>query len=358
MNTQKVVYLSLAKAKKAIVLCILAQKYMPKYDGGQEEKFGAILWGQSGIGKNGITNNLGVELTKVTGQKYRQVDVNLAGMSPEDIHGVPAIREEVLKYFTSLNFDKDEVGIFRLDEIDRPAYFQTLIEMAKYAIDRTDHRHVLPFGMFVLGMGNGSSDSNTQELSEHLKGRFCHLYVSENVAGAHDEHLAYMRKAGMSDSLLRLVEANPIVTRDEFEESAVFHKRSLSFANAILMAYKDLKKTGADFGDVLLACLSGVVTKNMALEIIRYEEMAHLPTLEEVCAAPMNAELPEDISLRHRYVTMLVNDARLRCDLGAKLIDYLMRCQNEMARYGIDKLVLDCPEIVKTSQYIKWTKVK
>jgi MoxR-like ATPase len=358
MNTQKVVYLPLSKAKKAIILCIMAQNYMPKYEGGQEEHFGAVLWGQSGIGKNGITNNIGVELSKATGEKWRQVDVNLSGMSPEDIHGVPAIRDDVLKYFTSLNFDKDEKGIFRLDEIDRPAYFQTLIEMAKYAIDRTDHRHCLPNGMFVLGMGNGNSDTNTQELSEHLKGRFCHLYVSENAPGAHDDHINYLRSQNVHESLIRLVKANPIITRDEFEESAMYHKRSIMFANAILTAYKDFKKAGKDFGDVLLACLAGVMGKNQALETIRYEEMNGLPTLEEIAKDPLNALIPDDLSLRHRFATLLVHDAKNRCDLAPQLIEYLSRLPSEMARFGIDKLIMDCPELVRTSQYIKWTKGK
>ena len=354
MNKNAVIYLSLAKAKKAIVLCVMAQKYMPVYEGGQSEKFGAILWGQSGIGKNGITNNLGVELSKATGENWCQMDVNLAGMSPEDIHGIPAIRDDVLKYFNSIQLPADAKGIFRLDEIDRPAYFQTLIEMAKYAIDRTDHRHVLPYGMFVLGMGNGRSDTNTQQLSEHLKGRFCHLYVSENVNGAHDEHIKYMKKQGVNDSLIRLVQNNPITTRDEFEEIACYHKRSVMFANAILSAYKDLKKVKSDFSDVLLACLSGVIGKNNALEVIRLEEMDGLPTLSEISKNVKLAMIPEDLSLRHRYLMVLVNEAKNDESLSPFLIEYAMRCNNELARSAIDSLVLNCPDVVKCQAYIKW----
>ena len=355
-----VIYLSLPKAKKAIVLCVMAQSYMPEYKGGQKERFGAILWGQSGIGKNGITNNLGVDLSNATGDLWCQMDVNLSGMSPEDIHGVPAIRhdaktsEEVLKYFSSIQLPADAKGIFRLDEIDRPAYYQTLIEMMKYAIDRTDHRHNLPHGMFVLGMGNGRSDTNTQELSEHAKGRFCHLYVSENVASAHDDHVDYMRSTGVEESIIRMFQADPIKTRDEFVESAVCNKRTATFANAILKAYKALKIAGSDFGDVLLACLSGVIGKDRAIEVVRLEEMQGLPTLQEVASNPLQAVIPDDLSLRHRFLTVLVNDARTKTEHAPALVTYISRFPNEIARYAMDKLVMDYPEIVKTQEYIKW----
>jgi hypothetical protein len=363
MSKQAVIYLSLPKAKKAVVLCVMAQQYLPKYDGGQQESFGAILWGQSGIGKNGITNNLGVELSKATGENWCQLDVNLSGMSPEDIHGVPAVRpdinnvgHEVLKYFNSINLPKDANVIFRLDEIDRPAYYQTLIEMMKYAIDRTDHRHNLPFGMFVLGLGNGRSDTNTQELSEHAKGRFCHLYVSENVSGAKDDHQNYMKSKGFQDSILRMFEGNPITTRDEFEESAICNKRTASFANAILTAYKDLKNAGSDFGDVLLACLAGVIGKDRAIEVIRLEELSNLPTIEEITKSPLSAIIPDDLSLRHRYLTVLVNDAKGKQHLAPALINYISRFPKEMARYAMDKMILDIPDIIKTNEYIRWEK--
>jgi hypothetical protein len=362
MSNQTVVYLSLKKAKKAIVLCVMAQNYLRKYEGGQKESFGAILWGESGIGKNGITNNLGVELSKATGENWIQVDANLSGMSPEDIQGVPVVRgtpeQEVLKYFSSLQFPKNTKGIFRLDEIDRPAWYQTLIEMMKFAVDRTDHRSVLPEGMFVLGMGNGSSDTNTVRLSDHAKGRFCHIYVSENVAGASDDHIEYMRKQGFSESLIRMVQSNPIKTRDEFEEIAIYHKRSISFANAILAAYYDLRKQGSDFSDVLLACLAGVIGKSNAIEVYRLEELSGLPSLHEIVQNPLQAIIPEDLSLRHRFLTILVHDVKSDCNLAEKLLAYIIRYPSEMARYAIDRLVLDCPDLVKCSAYINWSNKK
>ena len=350
-----VIYMSLKKAKKAVVLCVLAQKYLPKYVSGKFESFGAILWGESGIGKNGVTNDLGVEMSKTTGESYIQIDCNLSGMSPEDIHGVPVVQGEVLKYFSSLSIPSDSKGIFRLDEIDRPCYFQTLIEIAKYALDRTDHRHNLPNGMFVLGMGNGASDSNTQQLSDHLKGRFVHLYVSTNMPESLDSQVEYMEKQGYEESVIRMYKASPVKTRDEFEEIALYHNRSISFANAIMKAYKDLKKANADFGDVLLAVLAGTIGKANAIEMIRLEEMKDLPTLKQVSNDPLNAMIPNDLSLRHRYLTVLVNDASNNKALASGLVTYIARYPREMARFAYDKLVLDCPDIVKTVEYIAWS---
>ena len=355
-----VVYMSLKQSKKAVVLCVMAQKYLMTYKGGSDESFGAIIWGPSGIGKTGSTNNLAVELSNALKENWILADVNLCGMSPEDVQGVPAIRmdekikEEVLKYFNGIHFPKDSKGIFRLDEIDRPAWYQTLIEMMKYAVDRTDHRNNLPKGMFVLGMGNGSSDSNTTRLSDHAKGRFCHLYVSENVAGSAEDHQAFMREQGYNESIIRMFQNEPIKTADDFEEIALRHKRTGSFANAILSAYKDLKVAGSDFSDVLLPCLAGVIGKKSAIEIIRFEEMAHLPTLAEIVKNPLKAIVPEELSLRDRYLKVLVSDCKGDCKLAPKFIQYVARFPRELARSALDSLMLSCPDVVKTAEYIKW----
>lgn len=358
--SQDVVYLTLKQSKKAIVLCVMAQKYMPTYKTGHQDRFGAILWGQSGIGKNAITNDLGVELSASLGEMWIQMDCNLAGMAPEDIHGIPAIRTvkdvEVVKYFNSIALPANAKGIFRLDEIDRPAYFQTLIAMAKYSIDRTDHLHTLPYDMFVLGLGNGTSDGHTETLSEHLRGRFCHLYVSTQIQGAADDHIEYMKKAGFSDAVIRMVQSNPVETRDEFEEITAYNNRTIKFADAILKAYKDLKSVGSDFSDVLLATLAGCVGKNAALEIIRIEEMSHLPTLSEIVNSPMTAIVPDDLSLRQRYLTMLVHDAKSDCDKAATLIKYIGRYPAELARFQIERLILDCHMVAQSQEYIDWQR--
>ena len=355
-----VVYLSLKKARKAIVLAIMAQKYLPVYESGVRESFGAFLWGESGIGKNGITNDLGIEMTEATKSLWIQYAVNVCGMAPEDVQGIPVVREdkkaqeEILKYFSSMKFKGTEQGIFVLDEFDRPQWAQTVTEMIKFAVDRTDHRAVLPAKMFVLAMGNGVSDINTIRLSDHIKGRFCHIYVSENVEGAADEHIAYMRNKGFNESIIRMFQADPIKTRDEFQQSAIRHKRSGSFANAIVSAYKDMKAKGIDFSDVLLAVLAGVIGKKHAVEVIRYEELGHLPSLKDVCDAPKKAMMPEDMSLCHQYLTVLVSDVRTQCALAPKLLEYIMRYPAEMARFAIENMVRDCPEVVKCPQYVTW----
>lgn len=345
----QVVYCRISQVEKIAKLAIIAQGFMP-----EGKNFGLCVWGESGIGKTSVTDNLADHFSAKQGVKWALVDCNLSACVPEDVSGYPRVMEEKLGYLTQWQMADDSSGVFRIDEFDRPAYFQNLIATAKFAIDRQGDTK-LPEKWFVLALGNGISDSHTEELTEHLKGRFVHVYVSTNSQKAQDERLDYLKTLGVDDFILQYEVMNPYKTRDEFEPHAVENYRTRVYAYAIIKAYQALMQAGHDVSDVILPLLAGAIGKNGAIELLKLMDLKNLPTLDEVIANPKTTEIPDDLSLRHKYITVLVNQATNDCEKATKLLDYLVRLPNEVARYAIDTLMLGCPDIVKTQTYVQWS---
>jgi hypothetical protein len=345
---KNVVYITLGKVRKAVALAILAQGFMPT-----AKRFGAMVWGQSGIGKNGVTDGLAEFFTAKTQEPWGMIDCNVSSMAPEDLTGLPKIENGVTTYFAPYKLPENSKGIFRVDEFDRPAYFQNLVTVAKFAIDRTMPSS-LPLNWFVLGLANGVSDCQTQELTEHLKGRFMHLYVTTNGSEAKKEFENYQVNRETSAAIRKLTMLDPVLTRDEFEEHAVYNNRSIEYADAILKAYEHMKAQGADYSDVLFPCLAGCIGKHSAIELMKLYELSDLPTLDQVCLSPLTATIPADLSLRHKYISMLVHEAQNDCQIAKKLMVYLVRLPNEVARYAIEILSTACPDVMQCESYIKW----
>ena len=345
----KVVYLTVAQVPKAISLCLMAQSHMPT-----GKRFGALVWGQSGIGKNAVTDKLGDLFGKATGKAYMMYDCNLSACAPEDITGLPIIQNGKTVDIPRYAFPTDSYGIIRLDEMDRPAYRQNLVAIVKYALDKTVD-NPLPSNWMVLGLGNGMSDEGTQPLTEHIKGRFCHLYVSMNTTKAQEELENVYRKQGMPEALIKLHKMNPLKTRDEFEEIAVDNPRGRMYAGAILKAYEALKEVGADYSDVLLAVLAGTIGKVLAVELLTLNDLANLPDLDAVIANPKGTEIPNDLGLRCKYLDCLVATAQGDCNKAVKLLDYLVRYPAEIARNSIEQLATSCPKVTTAKTYVEWS---
>lgn len=348
MNNSGVITIRQSQIKQAVMLCILAQGHMPV-----GKKFGAIVWGQSGTGKNNATDNLHKDFSELTGEQWGFLDINVSGIMPEDMTGLPTESNGKAKYLPLIESGKERFGICRLDEIDRPTSMSVLIQTAKFAIDRTTV-NPLPENWFILGQGNGVSDSFTQELTEHIKGRFVHLYVTMNTQKSREEYSSYLESRKAHPSTLKVNRLSPISTRDEFEVHAVDNCRTREYADCIVKAYFDAKENGQDFSEVLFPVLAGTVGKVLAAEFMKCIELDGMPTLDEVCNDPAKATIPKDLSLRHRFVSILIAEASDDCAKAEKLVEYVVRYPAEVARFALDTLILSCPAVAKCSAYVKW----
>lgn len=334
----------------ATCLCILAQRFMPK-----GQKFGMMVWGSSGIAKSAMASKVGpimeVILSKVEGKKitFPRCEFNASNSGPEDLKGLPIIAKNAhgnyITKFAPIHDWKGETaseyGLFDCDELDRTMDPSTINAWARYAIDGAGDCP-LPPKWFVLGMGNGGSDSNTTELSEHCRGRMVHVYASVNSAEARRDYETYVSEMDVDPAIKALHRLDPVQSNEEdFEEHAVYNYRTTMYANAIINAYKvfgdDLRNAGCMVDAVLRPLLAGAVGVAMGAELVRLMDFDGLPTLGEIVNKPDTVPVPTDLSLSVKYVDTLCEFAS--CDHEAtQLATYFKRFPDEVARVGLSKL--------------------
>lgn len=347
--TNNVVYIAINQVQKAIAFCGFAQRFMPS-----QKRFGVIVWGEPGSGKNAVTDNIHEKLSAITGEKYGQHDVDLACASPEDFAGIPvpnADRTRANFLYSTPVFDTPK-GVLRVDEIDRPARMETVEAFVKWAMDRSLPNSI-PLDWLVLGLANGITDENTLPLDEHLRTRVCHLYVTANTAEAHESTNKYWESRTKNKGFLRWAKSKPLTSKDMFDAHAKDTGRTRDYALAMLEAYDQLKEQGAPLDDIILPCLAGVIGIASAVELLRCHELAGLPTLEAIMASPAEAVIPEDLSLRTKFINVLITETGNDCEKCKALIPYLARLPRELARYALDNLALHCPDIVTSIEYKK-----
>lgn len=354
MKTNNVLTIRPNLIPSAALIALLAQEFMPK-----GKTFGLFIWGSSGVSKNVQTDKLPALFTRffeVIGKprNYSMVDFNLAAREPQDITGMPYIKAEENETTTEFapiyNWKKQgQHGIFRIDEMDRPADRSIIPAVAKYALDRTDH-HVLPLTWFVVAMGNGSTDRDTVELSSHIKGRFVHVYTSINSDAARRDIETHLSEKDSHPAVKALFRLSPCASDDSYVEHAQYQPRTLAgFADAILQAIDHygaiLRQVGCQVDEVLRPLLAGCVGVAMANELYRLLEFSNLPTLGQIVNAPDKAEVVSDLSLAVKYTATLSDF--VSCPQEAKaLATYFTRYPAEICRMAKEKLRALWPDAV------------
>ena len=327
-------------------LAYFAQEFME-----EGKRFGLFIWGSSGTGKNFHTDKLPDLLTKVhkamgIDKPFKMVDFNVAAREPQDVAGLPYIKRDEVKPTTEFapiyNWAAEGTdGIFRIDEMDRPFDKSIIPALAKYAIDRTD-KNVLPLSWFTLAMGNGCSDRDTVELSDHIKGRFLHIYTTINNDAARRDMETYLSVKCAHPAIKALWRLTPCESNDCFTEHAQYQPRTLgSFADAVLKAFdkygSTLKALGCPVDEVLRPMLAGCIGVAQANELVRLLDFAALPTLGEIVNKPAKAEMPTDLSLSVKYVNTLCDFVSNETEAKG-LETYIKRFPAEIARCGLEKL--------------------
>lgn len=330
----------------AAAIAYLAQEFMEV-----GKRFGLFVWGSSGCSKNFQTDKLPTLLTKLhkrmgIERKFAMVDFNLASREPQDVAGLPYIKRDEVQPTTEFapiyNWtEQGEHGIFRIDEMDRPSDRSIIPAVAKYAIDRTD-KHVLPLNWFTLALGNGCTDRDTVELSNHIKGRFLHIYTSINSDAARRDFETYLSQKDAHPAIKALWRLSPCESNDCFVEHAQYQPRTMgSFADAILKAYDKygatLKALGCPVDEVLRPMLAGCVGVAMANELFRLMEFAALPSLGEIVNQPSKVAVPADLSLAVKYVSTLCDFVSNEVEAKG-LATYIKRFPAEITRMGLEKL--------------------
>ena len=380
-RAKTVCYGSLSQGRWVIILSVLANRILMRKaekkavasgktltaDEVTANQFGVLIHGEPSIGKTAMTRGVHDDLNKLeledtTGKaiKFGFYEANLSSDTPEDIGGFTSADMENRKmvFLPRHAIPRGSHGIVRIDEIDRSRE-DTRNAMTKVFIDRTADNSI-PFNWTLVAIANGSADTGTERLTDHLNARFCHVYISANVSEYKTEYAKHMEQSGFDKSVARLASMNIMATRDEYENDAKYDPRSLSFADAMLTAYK--MYNGAELNDgttldiprkALLMALSGLISHPMAVELLALDELADLPTIDDVVKQPNTVTIPKDLDLVIKHTSMLVNEVYEKD--ANKLLTYLMRLHEERARAAIASLVAKWPSLATCKEYVKWS---
>ncbi len=151
-----------------------------------------FLWGNHGLGKTQVVKQIAEKL----GIGF--VPLYLSTQEVGDLIGLLDKRGDGTVYHTRPEWfptaeSHPEGGIIFLDEFNR-AHPDVLQAMLPFALDKTLHKHKLPYNWHIVVAGNYNSNNfNTTDISDSaLTSRFCHLDFKPTV----EEFIAYAEDKG------------------------------------------------------------------------------------------------------------------------------------------------------------------
>ena len=156
-----------------------------------EAKISAFIWGDSGIGKSEVVEQVAAE-SKL---EFRDVRLNL--MDPTDLKGfpVPDLKKGIMRWLIAdfLPQDPKSKGILFLDEMNlaTPAVMAAAYQLV---LNRSIGEYVMPDGWAVLAAGNGDKvRANISRMPAPLSNRFTHIDFDLDQ----DDFINYQMGAGM-----------------------------------------------------------------------------------------------------------------------------------------------------------------
>ncbi|MDO5052625.1 MAG: MoxR family ATPase [Pseudoclavibacter sp.] len=130
-----------------------------------------FIWGPPGIGKSSLVeqfaDSVGLDCVSLLGSQ----------LAPEDLMGVPQIKDGVTRFFPPAMIVRDEPYCLFLDELN--ACSQD-VQKAFYSLinDRRIGEYELPAGSIVIGAGNRAQDSAiVKPMSSALMNRMVHVHM-------------------------------------------------------------------------------------------------------------------------------------------------------------------------------------
>jgi hypothetical protein len=354
MTAQKVLTVNIEQAERIIALCWKAQTIAKK--NGIPVTTGVALVGPTMTGKSSVVRKVVEKL----GPEYRYWMAALATLMDSGDLGtpVPDVKEKLMRYFTAGHWPfniADAKGIFAFEELDRcPVELQR--GAAHIMLERELHGMTLADGVFCVATMNGTSDSYTEELSEHIRTRFVSIFITRDAAGGADAYDAWAAERGLSVTRRAFNRycGDTIPAAHEFSELAVCGNRTLDMADCILQASRVVKfKTD----DVLMPAIAGCIGVGAAARYMATDKLvSEAPDPEECIANPTIAKIPVEVSTMYALALAIagaVSDTTDRSRLSGAAI-YLSRMQPALAAVAFKTVSDKNPRIWTTKEALGW----
>ena len=308
-----------------------------------KQKKNTMLWGNTGVGKSDIVEQIAAEL----GLPLHTFIASLK--TPVDLSGIPVpdmatgtttwLRSEDIPIYACLLF---------LDEINAspPSMQASLFQLA---LKRRVGKHELHPDTVIVAAGNRLTDrSAAQRMPLALANRFQHFNVEPNV----EDWCDYQASVGGNPIYSAFMRARPeLILLTPGNES----ERIKIPTDAVAFPTPRSHSTAAEYVDVADATtrfhlVASAVGEGVAHELNGFlPTITQLPTLGEVVADPKGARVPTDPSLCYAVVSMLACQAE-RATIDA-IFTYAARVGGEYEMVLAAEIDRRKPELTETSAY-------
>jgi len=256
-----------------------------------------MLWGQPGIGKSELVEQLAQKLGR------KMIDIRLLIMDPTDLRGIPfKTSNDRMVWATPTCFptDPDDTSIILLDEITAapPSVQAAALQLV---LNRKIGEYELPKGVSIIAAGNRESDKTAaQKMPSALANRFVHLPIGFNF----DAWREWAFQSGIHPHVVGFLSAFPASAntfnpKNNYKTFAT--PRTWTFVSQILQT--DLPE------DLLMDTVSGAVGEGVMLAFRTHRNHASkLPNPDDVLTGKVEklAAEAQDISVQHALSVSLI----------------------------------------------------
>ncbi|MEM1182418.1 MAG: MoxR family ATPase [Acidobacteriota bacterium] len=200
-----------------------------------------FIWGAPGIGKSSLVtqfaDQLGLPCVSLLGSQ----------LAPEDLIGVPQIRDGVSRFCPPSNIAREKPYCLFLDELNACSHE---VQKAFYSLihERRVGEYELPAGSIVIGAGNRAQDSAiVKPMSSALINRMIHVHLRVS----HRDWFAWARRSQVHTWVLSYLELRP----DHLWSAAPKTEEAFSTPRSWHMVSDALYEFGDDISDEALEAL-------------------------------------------------------------------------------------------------------
>lgn len=235
-----------------------------------------FVWGQHATGKTSATRQVTIE-----DLGYHCVVLNLANQSPEELLGLPQVKNGKTVYAAPewLIDDADKPTVYFLDEVNRaPKY--VLQSMFNFINEGRLHTHTIGKRDIVIAAGNpNSAEYDVTDFNDAaFLSRFAHFIVNPMP----DEVISYLTKVGCSNVVLDMIKEAPSMCDNSIDLAAqVKVKADWRMMERVghILNYIDVP-TFDEIGFALLAAMIG--PDHAQIAETKWRQLNDMPNIEDV----------------------------------------------------------------------------
>ena len=243
-----------------------------------------FVWGDPGIGKSQIVQQVAGELFEKNGHQHL-LDLRAVLLDPVDLMGIPSVQNGRTHWSPPSLLPQEGEGLLFFDELNRaPVMVQNAC--LQLVLDRKLGEYTLPEGWVVGAAGNFESETGVQRMPDALRSRFTHLKAEIDVS----QWVEYGLKNDFASKVLAFIRWRPELLHkyDRMttkRENSFPCPRTWEFTSNILKQRLDM--------ELQHELIAGTIGVGAATEFTAFLKLYDdLPDLENIVEFPQTAPVP------------------------------------------------------------------